>query len=374
MAGGGMYDRWAGGFFRYSTTRDWTIPHYEKMLEDNAGLADLYLRAGYLLADDELTQVGVDVFRWLFSTMCDPGTGCFAGSQDADKEDEYYGKNLEERAALPTPHVDRTIYAGWNALTVCSLATRYRILDVSGDIDAARRAYEFATRAVLPRHFWSDAHAQGALNLLGDLTSAIQAAVDLADIADDPSYLADAKRFADILIADLEERQGGFLDIKPDPDGIGALARSKKEIGGNAEASIAMIRLSSRCGDRRYRDAAERALGAFAGSYEPWSFFAAPYARAVEAALEPDMRVVISGLPGDDRVKSLRRAVWLAPCETLTCQIVAPESSSEYPADPGGAPLAYVCVGTTCSAPVKSEAELSKLLRAPNAPRRSQPS
>jgi hypothetical protein len=45
MAGSGLYDHVEGGFFRYSTTREWTIPHFEKMLEDNAELAHLYLRA-----------------------------------------------------------------------------------------------------------------------------------------------------------------------------------------------------------------------------------------------------------------------------------------------------------------------------------------
>jgi len=363
MAGGGMYDRHAGGFFRYSTTRDWNIPHYEKMLEDNAQLSDLCMRAGYLFDDEELVQVGIDVHRWLFSTMLDPATGCFAGSQDADKEEGYYGKSLQERKVMPTPYIDRTIYAGWNALAVCSLATRYRVGGDPEVLDTARRAYAFITHNVLGSHYWADGHAQGAKDLLGDLTSAIRAAIDLWEITGEPDYLTDAARFAQTLINELEDDQGGFFDIKPEAGAIGELARPKKEIVENAEAALALINLSICSGDQRYRAAAERALCAFGESYERWSYFAAPYASAVQAALEPQISVVLTGTRDDERLRGLRRAAWLAPRDTVTCRIVAGGNEAEYPPDPDGRPLAYVCIGTTCSAPVSTEKELSALLR-----------
>ena len=121
MADGGTYDQFAGGFFRYSTTRDWSIPHFEKMLEDNAKLTSVYALASQVLDDPYYLDVVKSAQSWLLSDMRDPETGAFAGSQDADKEKAYYGQPLEVRATLPTPYVDRTVYAGWNALMISAL-------------------------------------------------------------------------------------------------------------------------------------------------------------------------------------------------------------------------------------------------------------
>ena len=65
MAGGGMYDQFAGGFFRYSTTRDWSIPHYEKMLEDNARLTSVYAQAATILNDSRWLDVVESAHGWL---------------------------------------------------------------------------------------------------------------------------------------------------------------------------------------------------------------------------------------------------------------------------------------------------------------------
>ena len=108
MADGGMYDQFAGGFFRYSTTRDWSIPHFEKMLEDNAKLTSVYALASQVLDDPYYMEVVKTAHKWLLTDMRDPETGAFAGSQDADKEEAYYGQPLSVRAipadAVYRPH------------------------------------------------------------------------------------------------------------------------------------------------------------------------------------------------------------------------------------------------------------------------------
>ena len=78
MAGGGTYDHVEGGFFRYSTTQDWSVPHFEKMLEDHAGLVSAAAMAGMTDALDSATG-------YLDRTLRDPSTGLYAGSQDADE-------------------------------------------------------------------------------------------------------------------------------------------------------------------------------------------------------------------------------------------------------------------------------------------------
>src|SRR5437879_10984888 len=106
MTGGGTYDQVEGGFFRYSTTQDWSVPHYEKMLEDHAGLVQALALAGMADALDRTTG-------YLDRVLRDPKTGLYGGSQDADEH--YYSMDAEERAQSTAPFVDRRIYTSWNA-------------------------------------------------------------------------------------------------------------------------------------------------------------------------------------------------------------------------------------------------------------------
>lgn len=108
MAAGGIYDHEMDGFFRYSTTRDWSIPHFEKMLEDNAGLLKNFLHAYQVTGDESLRRTAEGIIRYVDSTLSDPETGAFYGSQDAGEE--YYALKKEERLKRPAPHVDGTIW------------------------------------------------------------------------------------------------------------------------------------------------------------------------------------------------------------------------------------------------------------------------
>src|SRR4029077_10390071 len=106
MAGGATYDHVEGGFFRYSTTQDWSIPHFEKMLEDHAGLVSGLSLAGLGGVLDSTTG-------YLDRVLLDPKTGLYAGSQDG--EQHYSPMDAEERAQRPAPYVDRRVYTSWNA-------------------------------------------------------------------------------------------------------------------------------------------------------------------------------------------------------------------------------------------------------------------
>src|SRR5207302_2641111 len=120
MTGGGTYDHVEGGFFRYSTTQDWSVPHFEKMLEDHAGL----LSALALTWQAEILD---DAVRYLETVLRDPETGLYAGSQDADED--YYARDAEGRAGLTPPYVDRRVYVSWN----CALAVAYLEADLRLD-------------------------------------------------------------------------------------------------------------------------------------------------------------------------------------------------------------------------------------------------
>jgi uncharacterized protein YyaL (SSP411 family) len=85
IASGGIYDQVGGGFARYSTDAAWHVPHFEKMLYDNAQLAQLYVRAWLVTREDRYRQVATDTLDYLLREMHHPEGGFFS-SQDADSE------------------------------------------------------------------------------------------------------------------------------------------------------------------------------------------------------------------------------------------------------------------------------------------------
>jgi len=105
MAEGGMYDQLGGGFHRYSTDRYWRIPHFEKMLYDNALLAKLYIDMAQATKQDLYSEVPRDIFKYILSEMTSP-EGAFYSGQDADTDGEeggYYFWKMKEFLDLLGP-------------------------------------------------------------------------------------------------------------------------------------------------------------------------------------------------------------------------------------------------------------------------------
>jgi uncharacterized protein YyaL (SSP411 family) len=107
MARGGVYDQLAGGFHRYSVDERWVVPHFEKMLYDNAGLLKNYVHAYQSFVDPEFARVARDIIRWMDAELSDRELGGFYASQDADinldDDGDYFTWTRAEAAAVLGP-------------------------------------------------------------------------------------------------------------------------------------------------------------------------------------------------------------------------------------------------------------------------------
>lgn len=106
MAAGGIYDHLGGGFHRYSVDERWVVPHFEKMLYDNAELLKNYVHAFQTFVDPEFARVAHDMMRWMDEWLTDRERGGFYASQDADvsldDDGDYFTWTREEAAAVLT--------------------------------------------------------------------------------------------------------------------------------------------------------------------------------------------------------------------------------------------------------------------------------
>src|SRR2546429_6683904 len=265
MTGGGTYDHVEGGFVRYSTTQDWSVPHFEKMLEDHAGLVLALSMAGMTEALDK--TVG-----YLDRVLRDPKTGLYAGSQDADEH--FYSMDADERVNTPAPYVDRRVYTAWNA----ALDIAYLDAGLAADrlLDSLfKRAYKKNEGMT---------HAEGVGGQLADQVWSLWAAVRAYQHG-----LGEKRREVALdLAAHIEERYGdpdlgGFLD-HAGGDELGRLGERIKPLGENSVAAMALIELGIVGGDpgAPFRERARRALESVAALPRQYGLMAAVFARALD--------------------------------------------------------------------------------------------
>jgi uncharacterized protein YyaL (SSP411 family) len=369
MAASGMHDRIEGGFFRYATTREWEIPHYEKMLEDNAELLAVYAEAHRTFPQAGYDRAVRDVVRWMDTVLWRGDVKAFAGSQDADEV--YYELDGAGREKHGSPFVDKTLYTGWNALAASAYFAAAAAL---GDDAIEERAHEvmhtLSTRMLVREgehrrlmHF-DRGDGPRVADLLGDWAAYLQAHLDEYETGKHPDALAGAVGAATILRDKLEDADGGFFDA-PERAEPGRVALREKPIEDNAMAADALLRLGALTGDERWRETAVRTLSSFVGSYRGWGQFASSYANAMARAITEPLAITVVG-PRDDAIAN---ALWTAaravddPARSV--QRIVPDDDGarlEQLGFPRDRTAAYVCIGTSCSAPLTEEAALRREL------------
>jgi uncharacterized protein YyaL (SSP411 family) len=376
----GMYDLVAGGWFRYSTTPDWSVPHFEKMLEDHARLLPPYLSAIQLLPDGEqkvtLQKVVRSSIEYLMNDMLHDETGLvyFAGSQDADEE--YYMLSKDERAALEAPFIDWRLYTDWNALMVSALLQASIVLDEPKYAGIAKRIWHtLVTRCVNDdgsvRHSLDFGHgpkASSLTGLLGDQASLALASMHIAQ--HDPTLNADAITLARGMLAcalrELSADDGGFHDSPANPDAKGMLKTRIKPIFDNcaiADALLLMSHLEDEAAEEA-RETARETLAAFLEEYKRYREHGSPYALAVMRAVQAPDEIMIVAKPEESVTFIDVAHETYSPWRVV--RVLDPVRDAEAIAKRGyptkDLPAAFVCKGTTCSAPAFNAAALREAI------------
>jgi uncharacterized protein YyaL (SSP411 family) len=375
MAAGGIHDSVEGGFFRFSTTRDWRIPHCEKVLDGNALRLRNFLEAWQLFGKPIYKETAEGIVRWLTQTMRDPETGCFFGSQGDDPH--YYTLDAEHRRRREPPRLDRTIYTNWNAMAISSLLRASVILERDDLREVAMQALAFLRDNLYSRregmyHYWDGTyHLPGVLS---DQAYMIQALVIASQFSGDADLLLPAEHLAELLLKTHRAAGGGFYDLSEAIRAQGALRRRNRSILENAVLAEALTRLSYLSRRDELREIARQTLLAFTQDYKEYGYFVAGYARAVDLFLYEPMVVTIVGDRSSERARSLRLAAQQTYVPSRIVQALDPAHDpillgrSGLPTEPS--PRAYLSVGRTNYGHFDEPALLARRMREVEAARR----
>ncbi len=328
MADGGIHDHLAGGFARYSVDRKWLVPHFEKMLYDNAQLARIYLWAGIELDEPRFIDVSRKTLDYLIGYMRHDGGGFFS-AEDADSEgvegkfyvwssaeieqvlgdhapaaiayygvtpagnfegenilhlepdrpappdlDEIRGKLLEHRDRRVRPGLDDKVVAAWNGLAIRAFAEAGAALDDSRYLNMARSAAGFISETMTVEgtlmRSWKDGQHSGP-GFLDDYAGVALGMQALYQATGEVEWFAESERLVDAL-RDFEGA-GGRLYTTTSDEGLVKRPRDITDNplpSGNAMAAEALMTSGLLSGDLDKRDrsvAALASVGALADRY-----------------------------------------------------------------------------------------------------------
>jgi uncharacterized protein YyaL (SSP411 family) len=375
LAAGGIHDQLAGGFHRYSTDAAWLVPHFEKMLYDNALLAVAYAEAFQVTGRRDLARVARDTLRYLEREMTSPEGGLYSATDadsdgaegrffvwdepelrsvlgaDADRfldfhgvtpEGNFEGRSIlwvprpdeetwealaparealrEVRARRPAPLRDEKVLAGWNGLAISALAFGGRVLGEPGHVAAAARAADFVLGRMVKdgrlQRTWLAGEA-GVPAFLEDHAFLAAGLLDLYEATFEPRWLEAA--------VDLYERQqrlfgdeaGAWFQSAGDHDRL--LAREKPthdgaEPSGASVAVLNALRLHAFTTEDRFWRIAAGALRHYAGAVEAQPTSLAELLLAVDFASDAPREVVLvwpDGSPAPEPFLAVLRRTFL---------------------------------------------------------------
>ena len=224
MAASALRDPVDGGFFRYGTRRDWGVPHYERMLYDNAGLLRLYADAAVLSGESRFADVAEGIASFLFGTL--RVADGLASAQDSEsevdgvrREGAYYQLPAEARSEQPRPALDAKVLTGWNGLAFGAAAHAGALLgrldwvaDASGMADRLLASHVAADGRMLTRASL-DGRASSAAPALEDYGLFARGLLDVFLATGEPRFAQAARMLVDATLdaaADAQEQRTPF--------------------------------------------------------------------------------------------------------------------------------------------------------------------
>ncbi|MCH7621749.1 MAG: thioredoxin domain-containing protein [Chloroflexi bacterium] len=350
MLGGELLDPVDGGFFRYCAQADWTEAQHEKLLEDNVGLARVYLEAWLLLDKDSYRRAAGGTVDYILNTLYDAEAAGFRGSQGAHSS--YFALPEGARGGQTAPAVDPFCYANWSAQAVSLLLEASWILSRPELIPIARHVLnalvEWAQTGELS-HAYSHAGRpqEPRQQLLADWASLLNALMDAHNWDPDRGdYLPTAEWVARQMVERFgDPSSGGFFDTEKDGEAVGYLKLREKPLPENVLAVQGLLKLHQATLNDEYRQLAQRALSAYVEANRNYGEFAAVYALAVDQYLNSPVEITVEGRPEDAAAQDLLRAATRVTSPHL---VVKPLLSADY----AGNAQAHVCLDTVCLPPV----------------------
>ncbi|HET6876485.1 MAG TPA: thioredoxin domain-containing protein [Jatrophihabitans sp.] len=426
MARGGMYDQLAGGFARYSVDEAWVVPHFEKMLYDNALLLRAYLHWWRLTGDPLAGRIARETAEFLLRDLR-TADGGFASALDADAEGvegltyswtpaqltEVLGADAAAAAQLfsvteagtfehgastlqlrsdpadseqwvdlrarlyaarsirPQPARDDKVVTAWNGLAIAALAEAGVLLDAPHFLTAAAECAKLLLAVHLVDGRLRRASRDGTAGPAGAV------AEDHGDLADgllvlyqasgDAQWLDAAGKLLDTALDHFAAPDGGFFDTADDAEQLVRRPRDPTDNATPSGASAligALVAYSALTGSARHREEAERALAAVAEFAAGQPRFFGWALAAAEALLDGPMQVAVVGEPAGG---PLTAASWrLRPPGAVVVSGEPEAPGSPLLADRplvDGRPAAYVCRGMVCDLPRTEPDDVAAALR-----------
>jgi uncharacterized protein YyaL (SSP411 family) len=398
MARGGMYDQLGGGFARYSVDRNWVVPHFEKMLYDNAQLLGLYARwwrqtrdplgariaretADFMLAElrtaeggfasaldadtegvegkfyvwtpAELVDVlGADDGAWAASLFEVTEAGTFEHGastlqllDDPDDTDRWVAvrqRLLEARSRRTRPARDDKVVAAWNGLAIASFAEAGMLLEEQRYVDAALSAAELLVGLHLRDgrlvRVSRDGKAGAHAGVLEDYGCVAHGFLTLLSATGEPVWLQRAEALLETALIHFAADDGGFHDTADDAETLVARPRDPSDNAspsGHSALVHALLTYAAATGSGRHRDAAEAALRSVHGLAERVPRFAGWSLAAAEAAVAGPLEVAVIGDEGDQLRDDLERIARSATSPGMFVITGTPETTT----DPAAVPL-----------------------------------
>ncbi|HEX5274016.1 MAG TPA: DUF255 domain-containing protein [Candidatus Rubrimentiphilum sp.] len=362
MGGGGTYDRVEGGFFRYSTTRDWSVPHFEKMTEDHAALLRILAELTRTTRNPAFRSTLESALRYVRTVLRDEETGFFSGSQDADEA--YFALPLDERKKREAPYVDRTSYSNWTAAMAGAFAFAAAALEDDGVMREAQAALDGLHERMrdengLLYHFFEPGGTPQVRGLLTDQVAYLRALLDAHETSGEPRFLVRARELVSVVDNAFASPNGGYYDHAGEEEQLGNLSVRQRPLADNSLLAESFLRLAVLDDDDAKRSSAERTLQLYASNYGSMRMFAAPFARALRRFFGERASVVLVGSP--EQTSDLRETARALPDPLLAVRTIAPDDVQKLRdrgMEPTLAPAAYLCRGNVCSAPVTTAADL----------------